>query len=107
MSTPCTSVTGLYGARSVVSPFGAWIVTHSCSRSMTDSPAHQLGWARAGERQYENCSEAGSKWLHHGSSAPFHIATAGSASSAETTFCSNVSLGAPAVARLTVLRLTH
>jgi hypothetical protein len=100
-------VTALYGARSALCPRGrldrhplVLAVEHRLAAAPARLP-------RPVERQYENCSDAGSKWLHHGSSAPFHIATAGSPSSAPTTFCSSASLAEPAVARLTVLRLTH
>src|SRR5215216_5510537 len=102
------SVTALYGARSGAVPFGAWIVTHRCSSSAGSS--HQLASPREVAIQYANCSWAGVTLAHHGSSKPFHIASAlaeGSASRSPITLRSHASLSVPGLASLRVARFIH
>src|SRR3954464_16102952 len=74
MSTPWTSVTLEYGARSAAVPRGASIVTHSWLGSSGFSPLHQDGSPREGTRQYANWSAEGAMSLYHGSSRPFQKA---------------------------------
>src|SRR6266536_223207 len=107
MSTPCVSVTSLYGARSSAVPIGASIVTQRWLPSSGSRPAHQLGSPRPVTRQYANCRLDGGYLLHHGSSAPFHRpmpAADGSFSSVVTTLRRSASEGFPGIARLTVAR---
>src|SRR2546423_15314045 len=74
MSTPWTSVTLEYGARSAAVPRGASIVTHSWLGSSGLSPSHQDGSPREVTRQYANWSAEGAISLYHGSSRPFQKA---------------------------------
>src|SRR3954466_920493 len=76
MSTPWTSVTLEYGARSAAVPRGASIVTHSWLGSSGFSPLHQDGSPREVTRQYANWSAEGVISLYHGSSRPFQNAIA-------------------------------
>src|SRR3954452_20621306 len=96
MSTPWTSVTLEYGARSAGVPRGASIVTHSWLGSSGFSPLHQDGSPREVTRQYANWSAEGAMSLYHGSSRPFQKAIAlplGSFVSVSTTFASPTSSG--------------
>src|SRR4029077_16533135 len=98
MSTPWTSVTLEYGARSAAVPRGASMVTQSWLGSSGFSPLHQEGSPREVTRQYANWRAVGAMSLHHGSSRPFQNAIAlplGSFVSVETTCVSPASSGGP------------
>src|SRR3954470_774449 len=98
MSTPWTSVTLEYGARSAAVPRGASIVTHSWLGSSGFSPLHQDGSPREVTRQYANWSAEGVISLYHGSSRPFQNAIAlplGSLVSVSTTFARPASSAEP------------
>src|SRR5205085_44582 len=98
MSTPWTSVTLEYGARSRAVPRGASMVTQSLLASRGVSPAHHDGLPRDVTRQYANWSAEGAKSPHQGSSRPFHIAIAlplGSSVSVLTTCASPASCVEP------------
>src|SRR5437763_10413195 len=98
MSTPWTSVTLEYGARSYGVPRGASIVTQSWFGSSGFSPPHQAGSPREVTRQYANWSADGAMSLYQGSSRPFQKAIApplGSCVSVLTTFVSSASSAEP------------
>ena len=76
MSTPCTSVTLEYGARSYALPRGASIVTQSWLGSSGFSPLHHEGLPRDVTRQYANSSAEAAMSLNQGSSRPFQKAIA-------------------------------
>src|SRR4051812_5432638 len=98
MSTPWTSVTLVYGARSSTVPRGASMVTQSWLGSSGFSPLHQDGSPREVTRQYANWSAEGAISLYHGSSRPFQKAIAlplGSLVSLLTTSASPTSSAEP------------
>src|SRR5579862_8857140 len=110
MSTPWTSVTLEYGARSAGVPRGASIVTQSWLGSSGFSPSHQDGSPREVTRQYANCSADGAMSLYQGSSRPFQKAIAlppGSSVSVLTRFASSESSAEPGSACEYPLRFGH
>src|SRR5215471_3240642 len=76
MSTPWTSVTLVYGARSAAVPTGASMVTQSWLGSSGFSPLHQEGSPREVTRQKANWRAEGAILLYQGSSRPFQKAIA-------------------------------